>query len=67
LSTATLIIGIVTGALGAGYVVYGRRQAKYVPLFSGLGLCAYPYFVDGWVWLCVVGVALAVMPFVVDF
>jgi hypothetical protein len=64
---ATLIIGIFTGALGVGYFVYGRRQAKFVPLLSGLGLCAYPYFVEGWVWLCIVGVVLAVMPFVVDF
>jgi hypothetical protein len=67
LSTAALIIGIFTGALGAGYVVYGRRQAKYAPLFSGLGLCTYSYFVNGWFWLCVIGVALAVVPFVVDF
>lgn len=50
-----------------GYFVYGKRQAKYVPLLSGLGLCAYPYFVEGWVWLCVVGLALAILPFVVDF
>jgi hypothetical protein len=63
----TLIIGIVTGALGAGYVVYGWRQARYAPLFSGLGLCAYSYFVQGWLWLCVIGAALAVAPFVVDF
>jgi hypothetical protein len=67
LSTAALIIGILTGALGAGYIVYGRRQAKYAPFLSGLGLCAYSYFVNGWFWLCVIGIGLAVVPFLVDF
>jgi hypothetical protein len=62
-----LIIGIFTGALGVGYIVYGRRQTKYAPLLCGLGLCVYPYFVQGWAWLCVVGVVLAALPFAVDF
>ena len=47
--------------------MYGKRQVKYAPLLSGLGLCAYSYFIDSWVWLCVVGIVLAVVPFVVDF
>jgi hypothetical protein len=63
----TLVIGILTGALGAAYIMYGKRQVKYAPLLSGLGLCAYSYFIDSWVWLCVVGIVLAVVPFVVDF
>jgi hypothetical protein len=61
-----LLIGIFTGALGMAYIVYGRRQARYAPLLSGLGLCAYSYFVDSWVWLCVIGILLAVVPFVTD-
>lgn len=64
---SALIIGIFTGALGMGYIVYGKRQAKFAPLFSGLGLCAYSYFVHGWFALCVVGIVLAAVPFVVDF
>ena len=64
---ATLIIGIFTGALGMAYIVYGKRQAKFAPLFSGLSLCAYSYFIDSWVWLCVLGILFAVVPFVVDF
>ncbi len=64
---ATLIIGVFTGALGIAYIVYGKRQAKYAALFSGLGLCAYSYFIDSWVWLCVVGFLFAVIPFLVDF
>jgi len=63
----TLLIGILTGALGMAYIVYGKRQTKFAPLLSGLGLRAYSYFIDSWIWLCVVGIALAVVPFVVDW
>ena len=62
-----LFIGIVTGALGVGYIVYGRRQVKFVPVISGVALCAYSYFIDDWVWLCVIGALLLVAPFLIDF
>jgi len=64
---ASLVIGIITGAFGVAYMVYGRRQTKFVPLIAGVLLCAYSYFIDSWVWLCVVGVLLLVAPFIIDF
>jgi hypothetical protein len=48
-------------------MMYGKRQAKFAPLLAGLALCVYSYFIDSWLWLCVVGAALAVLPFIVDF
>lgn len=60
-------VGIVTGALGVAYIVYARRRTKFVPLIAGVSLCAYSYFVDSWVWLCVIGALLLVAPFVIDF
>jgi hypothetical protein len=63
---STLLIGIVTGALGLAYIAYGRRQTKFAPLIAGVFLCAYPYFIDSFVWLCVVGVLLLAAPFVID-
>jgi len=64
---STLLIGIITGALGLAYIAYGRRQTKFAPLIAGVSLCAYPYFIDSLVWLCVVGVLLLAAPFVIDF
>jgi len=64
---STLLIGIITGALGLAYIAYGRRQTKFAPLVAGVFLCAYPYFIDSVVWLCVVGVLLLAAPFVIDF
>lgn len=64
---AALLIGIVTGALGMAYIVYGKRQTKFVPLIAGVALCAYSYFIDSWVGLTLVGALLAAAPFVFDF
>jgi hypothetical protein len=63
---ATLYFSIVTSALGLAYILYGRRQSKIVPVVAGVLLCFYTYFVDGWLWLCVVGAALALAPFILD-
>ena len=63
----SLIVGIIAGAIGVGYFIYGKRQARFAPLLAGILLCIYPYFTDSLLWLCVIGVALVVAPFLVDF
>jgi hypothetical protein len=67
MNPTSLMIGILTGAVGVGYFIYGKRQAKFVPLIAGMLLCVYPYFVDGVLWLVVIGAALMAAPFIVDF
>jgi len=66
-SATSLIIGIFTGAIGVGYFIYGKRQARFAPLLAGMMLCVYPYFVDSVLWLLVIGVALMAAPFLIDF
>ena len=67
MNATSLLIGILTGAVGVGYFIYGKRQTKFVPLLAGMALCVYPYFVDSALWLVVIGAALMAAPFVVDF
>ena len=67
MTPATLTIGILTGAIGVGYFIYGKRQARFAPLLAGLALCAYPYFVDSVPWSLAIGAALAAAPFFLDF
>jgi hypothetical protein len=67
MTPATLAIGILAGAIGVGYFMYGKRQTKFVPLLCGMALCVYPYFVDSVAWLVVIGAALMAAPFVIDF
>ena len=67
MNPTTLAIGILTGAVGMGYFIYGKRQTKFAPLLAGMMLCVYPYFVDSVLWLVVIGVVLIAAPFVLDF
>jgi hypothetical protein len=67
MSATSLMIGVFTGAIGVGYFMYGKRQAKFVPLIAGMMLCVYPYFVDGVLGLLVIGAVLMAAPFVIDF
>ena len=66
ISPASLFIGILAGAFGVAYFVYGKKQARIVPLVSGVLLCVYPYFFDSVLWLVVIGLALIAAPFVID-
>lgn len=61
-----LFAGMIVSTVGVGYLMYGRRQSRFVPLVAGVVLCIYPYFVDDWLWLAVIGVPLLVAPFFFD-
>ena len=64
--TSSLIIGLLTSAVGLAYIAYGRRQVRYAPLLCGIALCAYSWFFDNWIWLVTIGAALMAIPFFVD-
>lgn len=66
-SPSQLFIGLVAGAIGVGYFVYGKRERRFAPMLSGVALCVYPYLVSGVLWLCLIGAALLAAPFLVDF
>ena len=63
--TGTLFWGIVFGAFGVGYFIYGRKQKRFVPLFCGIGLMVFPYFVSGTIPTLLVGGAMLALPFLV--
>ncbi|MFO0861901.1 MAG: hypothetical protein U0570_15250 [Phycisphaerales bacterium] len=44
-SPASLISGVLIGAIGAGMFMYGKRQERPLTLFTGLALCVFPMFV----------------------
>jgi len=66
ISPASLFIGILAGAFGVAYFVYGKKQAKLVPMVCGVLLCVYPYVFESVLWLVVIGLALIAAPFVID-
>jgi len=61
--TSQLIWGMLFGAIGLGYFVYGKRQRAVVPLLTGISLFIFPYFVSNTYMLVVTGVALSALPY----
>jgi hypothetical protein len=62
-----LIAGVIAGAFGMAYFVYGKRQSKVVPAGGGHLLCVYPYFTENPYALLGIGAALLAAPFLLDF
>ena len=62
-SEAWLLWGVVFGAVGLAYFVYGKKQQRFVPLLCGIALMAFPYFISNTVLLVVVGLVLSVLPY----
>jgi len=62
-SEASLLLGVVFGAVGLAYFVYGKKQQRFVPLLCGIGLMVFPYFMSNTVLLVVVGLALSAIPY----
>jgi len=62
-----LWVGVVAGAIGMGYFIYGKRQTKITPIVAGILLCIYPYFTDSLFRLLTIGLLLVAAPFLIDF
>lgn len=45
LSAASLIAGFIFGSIGFVAFVYGKRMNLWKPMFCGIVLMVYPYFV----------------------
>lgn len=62
-----MVIGLLSGAFGMAYFMYGKKQQMFVPMITGFALCIYPYFTDNLVLQCVIGILLLIVPFVVRY
>lgn len=62
-STAVLMWGMLFGAIGFGFFLYGKKQRTVVPLIVGIALCVVPYFVANVYALVMVGVILVAIPY----
>jgi hypothetical protein len=67
IDNASLLWGVVFGAVGFACFIYGKKQAMFVPLFCGIGLMVFPYFVSNTVLLLMVGLVLSVLPYLFRF
>jgi hypothetical protein len=61
--TAVLLWGLLFGSIGLGYFIYGRKQGAAVPLFCGIALMVFPYFVSNIPLLVGLGAVIAAIPY----
>ncbi len=64
-SAMNLMVGIITGAFGVGYFIYGKRQSKFVFMITGCALCIYPYLLSNITVLIIIGLVLLAVPFLI--
>ena len=65
MTEATLWWGMIFGAIGVGFFMYGKKQRSPVPLVCGLGLMVFPYFVSNSWLVFAIGVGLMAVPYFV--
>jgi len=63
--TSLLIWGMLFGAVGLGFFTYGKKQKAVIPLFSGIALFVFPYFISNVYILVFIGVIIVSLPFFV--
>jgi hypothetical protein len=52
------------GIIGIGYFSIGKKRDQPSFLYSGIVLMVFPYFIDGLIANILIGVALALTPFI---
>ncbi len=62
---SSIIWSFLFGSVGMGYLLYGKKQKHTVALLSGVGLCAFPYFVSNLVLIIITGIVLMALPFII--
>ena len=65
MDATTLFAGVILGALGLGYIVYGRKQRNGIALLSGVALCGLPYVASNIYLLLIASIVFAALPFVI--
>jgi len=55
-SMSNLIAGLIFGSIGFVAFAYGKRMSLWTPMFLGLALMIYPYFVSNDIILWVAGI-----------
>jgi len=55
-TSVNLIGGLLFGSIGFVAFIYGKRMHIWKPMFLGIALMAYPYFVENEIALFAIGV-----------
>lgn len=62
----SVIAMVVFSIIGLGYLSYGKKSQQLLMVICGIGLMGYSYFVDGTLYIILIGLALSALPFVIN-
>jgi len=64
-SEAIMLWSVLFSGIGLGFFMYGKKQRAVVPLFTGISLFIYPYFISSVAMLIIIGIILIALPYFV--
>ena len=62
MSATILFLGLIFGAIGGLYAIYGKRSSSTPHLVCGVLLMLFPYFVPSVVLTLLIGIVLTLIP-----
>jgi hypothetical protein len=62
---SSLMLSLLFGSIGMGFLMYGKNAGQLVPIGAGLALMLCPYFIPNTIILLIVCCLLMAVPFVV--
>lgn len=60
----SVIAMVFFSIVGLGYLTYGKKSQQLLMVVCGIGLMGYSYFIDGTIYVILIGLALSALPFV---
>jgi hypothetical protein len=60
----SIIAMVIFSVIGLGYFTYGKKSQQFLMLICGIALMGYSYFVNGTVYIILIGVGLSALPFI---
>jgi hypothetical protein len=65
MDSTTLLLSMLFGSIGVGYIMYAKKMGEWVPAAAGLALLVVPYLISSFIFLVIICVVLMAVPFVV--
>ena len=63
MNMTSLMLSVLFGMIGMGYLMYGKKMSEFLPIGIGAGLIIVPYFIANAILLIVVCMAMMATPF----
>ncbi len=60
----SIIAMVIFSVIGLAYLTYGKKSRQLLMVIGGIALMGYSYFVNGTVYIILIGVGLSALPFI---